>query len=242
MSRNLCLEHCLLLTATIALLQFRTTPTARSHPTHLPRCLLNPAWGDHPMSASITSDHDNLPKRATMLTYIFSNQGWGIFAGSLVTIIMMLCRKSTVVFGRMSKVNGRAFLFAGMSLIPAFATLYYTLSESTKYINDQQHETADHGADGWNEKRSSEKSDEDVDVLATPVDLIIKDKAHFKAAFQARVHVGSCLILRELSSSWFVFLHFGVSSSFHCINLKQNIILQQTSYNSSSDSPWCVLI
>jgi PHS family inorganic phosphate transporter-like MFS transporter len=43
------------------------------------------------MSALITSDCANLRKRGTMLAYIFSNQGWESFMGSLVTVIMLLC-------------------------------------------------------------------------------------------------------------------------------------------------------
>lgn len=65
--------------------------------------------GDYPMSASVTSDRANIRKRGTMLAYIFANQGWGSFAGSLVTIIVLLCYKSAMeVHGETSKVDGGA--------------------------------------------------------------------------------------------------------------------------------------
>ena len=63
--------------------------------------------GDYPMSASITSDRSNIRKRGTMLSYIFSNQGWGSFVGSLATIIVLLCYKSAMEGrGETSKVDG----------------------------------------------------------------------------------------------------------------------------------------
>ena len=66
--------------------------------------------GDYPMSASITSDRSNLRKRGTMLAYIFSNQGWGSFMGSLLTIIVLLCYKHAMQNGEhTSKVDGGAY-------------------------------------------------------------------------------------------------------------------------------------
>ena len=63
--------------------------------------------GDYPMSASITSDRSNIRKRGTMLSYIFSNQGWGSFVGSLATIIVLLCYKNAMEGrGETSKVDG----------------------------------------------------------------------------------------------------------------------------------------
>lgn len=59
------------------------------------------------MSATITSDRANLKKRGTMLAYIFSNQGWGSFVGSLVVIIVLACYKSTMEHeGDTSKLDG----------------------------------------------------------------------------------------------------------------------------------------
>ena len=62
--------------------------------------------GDYPMSASITSDRARLRKRGTMLAYIFANQGWGSFVGALATMIVLLCYKSTMQAGHISKVDG----------------------------------------------------------------------------------------------------------------------------------------
>jgi MFS transporter, PHS family, inorganic phosphate transporter len=92
--------------------------------------------GDYPMSATITSDRSNIRKRGTMLAYIFSNQGWGSFMGSLATIIVLLCYRPVMeVKGETHKVDGVWRIIIGISLIPAFGTLYQrlTLPESTRY-------------------------------------------------------------------------------------------------------------
>jgi MFS transporter, PHS family, inorganic phosphate transporter len=101
----------LIITATILTL---TTPTGTLSPNScliylgVFRILLGIGVGaDYPMSASVTSDRSNLYKRGTMLAYIFSNQGWGSFVGSLATIIVLLCYKSAMEGrGETSKVDG----------------------------------------------------------------------------------------------------------------------------------------
>lgn len=63
--------------------------------------------GDYPMSASVTSDRANLRKRGTMLAYIFSNQGWGSFMGSIVFMIVLQCYRHVMeTKGETSKVDG----------------------------------------------------------------------------------------------------------------------------------------
>ncbi|KAG6899275.1 hypothetical protein C0993_011706 [Termitomyces sp. T159_Od127] len=97
--------------------------------------------GDYPMSASVTSDRANLRKRGTMLAYIFSNQGWGSLMGSVVTIIVLVCYKHVMdVEGKTSKVDGVWRIVVGVSLIPAFGTLYQrlTLPESTRFLASQK--------------------------------------------------------------------------------------------------------
>ncbi|KAF8156352.1 phosphate transporter [Pholiota molesta] len=135
-------ELMLIILATILTL---TTPTGHLSPNAclvylgVFRILLGiGVGGDYPMSASITSDRANLRKRGTMLAYIFANQGWGSFMGSLVTIVVLLCYRGTMEKGHTSKVDGVWRIIIALSLIPAFGTLYQrlTLPESTRYKKD----------------------------------------------------------------------------------------------------------
>jgi PHS family inorganic phosphate transporter-like MFS transporter len=98
----------------IATILTMTTPTGSLSPDNsliylaVFRILLGiGVGGDYPMSASITSDRSNLRKRGTMLAYIFSNQGWGSFMGSLITIIVLAAYKGVMEGGgQTSKVDG----------------------------------------------------------------------------------------------------------------------------------------
>lgn len=97
--------------------------------------------GDYPMSASVTTDRSNLHKRGTMLAYIFANQGWGSFVGALVTIIVLACYKHVMNDeGETSKVDGVWRIVIGVSLVPAFGTLYQrlTMPESKRYTEAKQ--------------------------------------------------------------------------------------------------------
>jgi PHS family inorganic phosphate transporter-like MFS transporter len=72
------------------------------------------------MSASVSSDRASLRKRGTMLAYIFANQGWGSFVGSLATLIVLLCYKDVMNnHDKTSKVDGgEALVYFFMSSFP----------------------------------------------------------------------------------------------------------------------------
>jgi PHS family inorganic phosphate transporter-like MFS transporter len=82
--------------------------------------------GDYPMSASVIGDRASLRKRGTMLALIFSNQGWGSFVGSLVTMAVLACYKHVMdVKGDTNKVDGGMFISyqAALRLAHAFRSV-----------------------------------------------------------------------------------------------------------------------
>jgi PHS family inorganic phosphate transporter-like MFS transporter len=200
---------------------------------------------DYPMSASITSDRSNLYKRGTMLAYIFANQGWGSLVGSLMTIIVLAIYKHVMdVEGKTSKVDGVWRIIVGVSLIPAFGTLYQrlTLPESTRYIASQQ-QTLDTSAERVDDIEILKDKNTDVDdgkidspstdrgVVAEPD--IIKKKAHFSEFLQyfsewrhAKILIGTC-------ACWFF-----LDIAFYGINLNQNVVLLQIGYAGKTGTPW----
>ena len=101
------------------------------------------------MSASVTTDRARIRRRGTLLAYIFANQGWGSLVGSLVVIIVLLCYKGVMDGeGKTSKVDGVWRICVGLSLVPAFGTLYQrlTLPESTRFKEMRKgHEESGHG-------------------------------------------------------------------------------------------------
>ncbi|KAF8877355.1 MFS general substrate transporter [Infundibulicybe gibba] len=197
--------------------------------------------GDYPMSASITSDRANLRKRGTMLAYIFSNQGWGSLVGSLVTIVVLAAYKNVMQGGRTSAVDGVWRIVVGLSLVPAFGTLYQrlTLPESTRYLATKKKEEEEAGeARVAEEKIRQERHEQqqregNVDPNTAPPEVVAAKKAHFAEFLtyfsewrHAKLLIGTCVC-------WFL-----LDIAFYGINLNQNVVLQQIGFDGSTGTPW----
>ncbi|EIN12160.1 MFS general substrate transporter [Punctularia strigosozonata HHB-11173 SS5] len=200
--------------------------------------------GDYPMSASVTSDRANLRKRGTMLAYIFANQGWGSLVGSIVTMVVLACYKHAMDGeGETSKVDGVWRIIVGVSLIPAFGTLYQrlTLPESTRYQRAQR----DAEASDDDIAELKKKNAEDVSVREKPAppspssnapehkEPAKPKKAHLMEFIEymsewrhAKVLIGTC-------TCWFL-----LDIAFYGINLNQNVVLQQIGFAGKTGTPW----
>ncbi|KAJ7075608.1 inorganic phosphate transporter [Mycena belliarum] len=240
-------ELMLIIFATIMSL---TTPTGSLSPDN---CLIYlTIWrmilgigvgGDYPMSASITTDRSVLRKRGTMLAYIFSNQGWGSFVGSLATIIVLAAYKGVMDGkGETSKVDGVWRIVVGVSLVPAFGTLYQrlTLPESTRFIESQEP-----NQDVMLLKQKQAAADDNTEAKSTPAEVpkdagtqvaiaeVLKKKAHFREFLtyfsewrHAKLLLGTCMC-------WFL-----LDIAFYGINLNQNVVLQQIGFDGKDGSAW----
>ncbi|KAK4697877.1 MFS transporter, PHS family, inorganic phosphate transporter, partial [Lecanoromycetidae sp. Uapishka_2] len=125
-----------------------------SLPNHLPGPTRNKFWylfgmrilmgigigGDYPMSAAIVAERSSLRNRGRMLGWIFSNQGWGTLASSIVTLILIGCFSGSLKAGHYSKLDGLWRLQIGLALVPALITLYFrlTMPESKKYLQSTE--------------------------------------------------------------------------------------------------------
>ncbi|RXW14845.1 hypothetical protein EST38_g11007 [Candolleomyces aberdarensis] len=210
--------------------------------------------GDYPMSASVTSDRANLRKRGTMLSYIFSMQGWGSFMGSLATIVVLLIYKSSMEGenGKISKVDGVWRIVVGISLIPAFGTLYQrlTLGESTRYeesrkLKSEEDElrkakkaSAAKDADIEEVKEDIQEErgssvEQDVDVRSLAPEDVVKVKAHFSDFYRHFKQWKNAKMLLATSLTWFL-----LDVAFYGVNLNQNVVLQQIGFDGKSGSEW----
>jgi PHS family inorganic phosphate transporter-like MFS transporter len=211
--------------------------------------------GDYPMSASVTTDRSNLRKRGTMLAYIFANQGWGSFVGSLITIIVLACYKHVMNDeGKTSKVDGAWRIIVGISLVPAFGTLYQrlTMPESKRFTASKKMteriqeadlekeigvmKEADQRTEGISGSSSDIEKDRVQVSSATALpesDTPTKDKAQFVefiAYFSewrhAKILIGTC-------SCWFL-----LDIAFYGINLNQIVVLQQIGFAGTGGTDW----
>ncbi|KAI0088458.1 MFS general substrate transporter [Irpex rosettiformis] len=218
--------------------------------------------GDYPMSASVTTERARIRRRGALLAYIFSNQGWGSLVGSLVFMIVLLCYKHTMdVEGHTSKVDGVWRICVGLSLVPAFGTLYQRLRlpESTRF--EEMRKVGRHVEDGdvggdeiaelkdkkqvnesATEKEVSQESSgievEGALTQAVPHGVSKKEAIdaksdHFKEFFHYFSEWRHLRILLGTSISWFL-----LDIAFYGINLNQNVVLQQIKFDGSSGTPW----
>ncbi|KAL4247926.1 major facilitator superfamily protein [Abortiporus biennis] len=206
--------------------------------------------GDYPMSASVSTDRARLRKRGVMLAYIFANQGWGSLVGSLATVIVLACYKTAIeTDGETSKLDGAWRIVIGLSLIPAFATLYarLTLPESKRFEEAKDNHLYLKEIDPVNLNDADKNSEESSkDATNTPALKPIEEKAvppvpkaklGQKAHWREFIHYFSqwrhAKHLIGTSVCWFL-----LDIAFYGINLNQNVVLQQIGFDGKTGSPW----
>lgn len=120
----------------------------------------------------------------------------------------------------------------GLSLIPAFGTLYQrlTLPESTRYENTKNTQNPESGdvIAETKEENQSDSNVEEVDDAEAP-----KKKAHFKEVLSYFSEWRHLRLIMGTASCWFF-----LDIAFYGINLNQNVVLQQIGFDGSSGDPW----
>ncbi|KDQ56968.1 hypothetical protein JAAARDRAFT_131420 [Jaapia argillacea MUCL 33604] len=208
--------------------------------------------GDYPMSASVAADRAKLRKRGTLLAYVFANQGWGSLVGSIATMVVLACYKHAMDDeGKTSKVDGVWRIIVGLSLIPAFGTLYarLTLPESKRFKVSQEnasdeyefealkktgdnnlHETLTRGkSKELHQGADTEKGREPTKVKEVPLEKKAQYREfliYFSEWRHAKVLLGTCMC-------WFL-----LDIAFYGINLNQNVVLLQIGYAGKTGTPW----
>jgi len=199
--------------------------------------------GDYPMSATVMSDRSRINNRGALLSYIFANQGWGSFIGSIVTIVVLAAYKHVMNDeGETSKVDGVWRIVIGLSLIPAFATLYYrlTLKESKRFIKSRTNsetstlvaEKAAAESDGEN----GSKEGKEVDPAAVESGLgalVAKKKFHFNEFVEYMSEWRHGKILLGTTMCWFL-----LDIAFYGINLNTNVVLQEIGFGGQTGTAW----
>lgn len=201
------------------------------------------------MSASVSSDRSSVRRRGSMLTYVFANQGWGSLVGSVVTMIVLLCYKPVMEDkGETSKVDGVWRIVIGLSLIPAFGTLYQRLTlgeakrfEASKRLEDDEvqkekraavYEKKDSKLDDTNSGSSEVEQERGVGAK----ELARRKKSHMHEFLSYMSEWRHAKILLGTCSCWFL-----LDIAFYGINLNQNVVLEQIGLAGTSGSDWTKL-
>ncbi|KAF4580553.1 hypothetical protein EYR38_003152 [Pleurotus pulmonarius] len=214
--------------------------------------------GDYPMSSSISADRTEPWKRGAVLSYIDSMQGWGSLVGSLVAIAVLAAYKHAIHDqGEIHKLDAgevqvsaqasailtydiRAVwrITVGLSLIPAFATIYQrlTLPESPLHSAARNKYNCQVGAppkdmSAGELRREPDEKMETEDTIVTTENL--QPKAHLWEFFEyfsewrhAKHLIGTCLC-------WFL-----TNITLFGLGLNHNFVLQQLGFQGITGTTW----
>ncbi|KAH7318816.1 inorganic phosphate transporter [Rhizoctonia solani] len=200
--------------------------------------------GDYPMSAAVTGDRASLRKRGSMLIYVFANQGWGSFVGSLITMIVLACFKTSIdAHGYTNQVDAVWRIIIGLSLIPAFGTLYqrFVMPESVRFnktrgpeVGEGQKENAEKKEKAVEDQFQSRSSSDHSSVSAPQPEIVeIKKKAQIHEFLLYISEWRHAKLLIGTALSWFL-----VDIAFYGINLNTNVVLQQIGFDGSGNNTW----
>lgn len=210
--------------------------------------------GDYPMSAAIVAERSTLNNRGRMLGWIFSNQGWGTFAASIVSLILYGIYHDPLSTGHLGQLDSVWRLMIGLILVPCGITLYWrlTMPESRKFTQSQEL-TAVQNSSLMNseatidsvEKQASQSSEKDISKLPEHERRVSIIEAHavqpsnaanFKVFLQYFKEPRHFLPLIGTASTWFL-----VDVAFYGINLNQSQILTDIGY-ASGKTPYEALL
>ncbi|KAH9041724.1 phosphate transporter [Lactarius pseudohatsudake] len=120
--------------------------------------------GDYPLSAVITSEFAPTRLRGRLMTAVFTAQGWGNFAASLVALIVITAYKDSIISGGACRVDYCWRILIGLGCVPGVIALYFrlTIPETPRFTMD---------------------IDRDVQRAATDIDNILDPKVNFSSLY-----------------------------------------------------------
>ena len=199
------------------------------------------------MSASIVAERGHLKRRGALLGWIFSNQGWGTLAGSIVTIIVLACFEPALnVRGEYNQLDAVWRIQMGLALIPALIVLPFrlTMPEGKKYLESKElnYSTSSSLIEPQPEPEPADPGDVADTVAAIRNEKAIK--AHQDAAILGTPDRGTkwntfivyfsewrhLRILLGTSLSWFL-----LDIAFYGTNLNQSVILTDIGFSTGKN-------
>ncbi|KIW04544.1 uncharacterized protein PV09_04298 [Verruconis gallopava] len=197
--------------------------------------------GDYPMSAAIVAERSTLGNRGRMLGWIFSNQGWGTLAASIVTCILLPCFKHSLTNGKFGHIDAIWRLQIGLALVPCFALLYFrlTMPESRKFTQSTELSAAVHSLNNSNvdivkeEKGVKTVAGAEVDRRASVVEAHAhkpSKSVQMTAFIQYFKQPRHALTLFGCAFTWFL-----LDVAFYGVNLNQSVILTDIGYATGSN-------
>jgi len=183
--------------------------------------------GDYPLSAVISSEFASTKIRGRMMTAVFASQGWGQFAGALVSFIITAAYKNTVINSQVNDLQGvdaQWRLLIGLGCVPGAVALYFrlTIPETPRFTMDIERNIDQASNDVENVLKGKERQ-VDEDAAVTRINVPRASWADFCEHFGKWKNFK---ILFGTSYSW-----FALDIAFYGLGLNSSIILQTIGFN-----------
>ncbi|KAH9003091.1 phosphate transporter [Lactarius hatsudake] len=181
--------------------------------------------GDYPLSAVITSEFASTRLRGRLMTAVFTAQGWGNFAASLVALIVVAAYKDSILAGDADRVDYCWRILIGLGCVPGAIALYFrlTIPETPRFTMDIDRDIQRAATDIDNvlDPRGNFAGvywvDPDADAVVQRADVPRRSRSDFMAHFG---RWSNLQLLIGVAYSW-----FAVDVAFYGLGLNSSAIL-----------------
>jgi PHS family inorganic phosphate transporter-like MFS transporter len=178
--------------------------------------------GDYPSSAIITSEFANTQNRGAMIGAVFAMQGFGILAGSLVSLIVVVAMKN-MINDDINNLDIAWRLVIGLGLVPGAVGVYFRLN-----MEETPHEV--------NNQNSVEEGTVDVSEKTTQVEAA-PERITWSQFIKHYSKWANFKIILATSMCW-----FSLDVAFYGVNLNNGLILSAIGFAGDEHStPYEVL-
>ncbi|KAM6493753.1 inorganic phosphate transporter [Amanita muscaria] len=183
--------------------------------------------GDYPLSAVISSEFSSTHIRGRLITAVFAFQGWGNFASSLVSLILVTAYKSQLLSETTAKpiaIDYMWRLLIGLGCVPAVVALYFrlTIPETPRFTMDIERNIDQATADIIGALRH-----QDVDYDPDNIRRVAAPKASWSDFSQHFRKWENFKLLFGAAYSW-----FALDISYFGLGLNSAIILSAVGFGS----------
>ncbi|KAG0004321.1 Inorganic phosphate transporter pho84 [Entomortierella chlamydospora] len=177
--------------------------------------------GDYPMSATVTSEWAAAGRRGQMMSLIFSMQGVGNMAASIVTLVVLKIFE-TAIKSDTDNLDIVWRICVGVGCIPAVSTVYLrlTMPESPRYAMDVEKNPAKANDAISQAIAQGGQADQLNEIQIVDNDGTAPRRSQSKEFLEYFSYWENCKILIGTASTWFL-----LDIAFYGISLNQSFVI-----------------
>ncbi|KAF8486181.1 phosphate transporter [Russula ochroleuca] len=201
--------------------------------------------GDYPLSAVISSEFASTSSRGRLMTTVFTAQGWGNFAATLVALVTVNAFKDSIIndnFNELTHVDYCWRILIGMGCVPGAIALYFrlTIPETPRFTMDIDREVQRAKADIENVLGPNGASATvywvDPDAVVQRAEAPRRSRSDFIKYF---ARPGNLPLLFGVAWSWFAVAFYGLG--LNSASILTSDLLARAGIGSTQSNPQTTL-